>query len=61
MTGRIPSEIGLLTELTSLILKENRLTGSIPTQIGLAIALEILDLGESFLARLLSSIAACFE
>ncbi|SVD14414.1 uncharacterized protein METZ01_LOCUS367268, partial [marine metagenome] len=34
LTGEIPAEIGLLTNLTYLILSANELTGSIPTEIG---------------------------
>lgn len=34
ITGKIPSEFGNLTSLTSLILKNNRLTGEIPSSLG---------------------------
>ncbi len=42
MSGSIPTEIGLLTELTELDLSENELTNSIPTQIGLLTKLQSL-------------------
>ena len=34
-TGSIPTEFGLLTELTRLNLADNTLTGSIPTELGM--------------------------
>ena len=33
MTGTIPSEIGLLTSLTTLDLEYNKLTGTVPSEI----------------------------
>jgi hypothetical protein len=33
-TGTIPSEIGLMTDLTTLSLNENSLSGSIPSEVG---------------------------
>ena len=42
LTGRIPSEIGLLTQLMYMDLGTNQLTGKIPTEIGNLINLEVL-------------------
>lgn len=38
-TGQIPSQLGLLTKLTSLLLQGNELTGKIPSQLGRLTAL----------------------
>ena len=35
-TGTIPTEFGLLTEVTEMYLNANDLTGTIPTELGLA-------------------------
>lgn len=42
LTGSLPSEIGLLTNLSMLRLKDNNLTSTIPTKIGLLTSLEEL-------------------
>ena len=34
LVGSLPSQLGLLTHLTDLVLHANRLSGSIPTQLG---------------------------
>ena len=34
MTGEIPTELGNLSNLTTLSLNENQLTGEIPTELG---------------------------
>ena len=44
LDGTLSPEIGLLSSLTSLDLKENLLTGSLPSEIGLLTNLEALDL-----------------
>jgi Leucine-rich repeat (LRR) protein len=44
LTGSIPSEIGILTNLTGLSLYNNQLTGSIPPEIGNLTNLESLSL-----------------
>jgi len=44
LTGYIPSEIGLLTAMTSLGLNYNHLTGSIPSEVGQLTAMTTLDL-----------------
>ena len=56
LSGEIPSEIGNLTNLTSLWLFNNKLTGSIPTEIGQLINLQTIyrmrdSLCEPFNAR----------
>merc|ERR1712085_238911 len=35
LTGGVPTQLGLLTDLTNLILDKNPLTGDVPTQLGL--------------------------
>ena len=45
VTGEIPSEIGNLINLSSLILKENQLSGEIPPEISYLTNLTQLDLG----------------
>ena len=42
--GTIPTELGLLTRLTSLVLTETRLTGTIPSELGLLTKLRVLQL-----------------
>lgn len=39
LTGHIPTEMGLLTQLTSLLLHENELSGEIPSELSLLTAL----------------------
>jgi hypothetical protein len=34
LSGPIPTEIGLLTSLSSMSLNDNRLTGTLPSQLG---------------------------
>jgi len=46
MSGTIPSEIGLLTDLEQLSLGENQILGTIPSEIFLLTSLRKLDLGE---------------
>ena len=45
----IPSELGLLKDLTHLILPHNKLVGTIPTELGLLRHLQTLDLQKNFL------------
>ena len=42
--GSIPSQLGLLTELNTLSLRDNKLAGSIPSQLGQLTQLTLLDL-----------------
>jgi len=42
LTGSIPSEIGMLSSLTTLELQNNHLTGSIPSEIGMLSSLLFL-------------------
>jgi len=44
LTGKIPTEIGLLTALTGLDFEDNDLTGNFPSEIGLLSTLIDLDL-----------------
>ena len=44
LTGKIPTEVGLLSSLTFLSLGPNRLTGKLPTEIGLLTSLTDLRL-----------------
>jgi len=44
LEGSIATQIGLLTNLISLILYDNNITGTIPTEVGMLEALKILDL-----------------
>ena len=44
LTGKIPTELGLLSSLTFLSLGPNRLTGTLPTEIGLLTSLTDLRL-----------------
>ena len=44
LAGRIPSELGRLTELRRLVLKDNRLQGAIPAELGMLTKLQHLDL-----------------
>ena len=50
LAGRLPPEIGDLSNLTSLNLAENSLSGSIPSELGKLSKLERLFLGENRLA-----------
>jgi hypothetical protein len=47
LSGPIPIEIGLLLELTSLDLHDNKLTGSIPSELGFLTKLEVLAFHEN--------------
>ncbi|CAB9506428.1 leucine rich repeat [Seminavis robusta] len=47
LTGSIPTEIGLLTMLTGLLLNEHSLSGSIPSEFGLLTRLIYLSLYQS--------------
>ena len=49
LSGRIPTELGLLTELEHLVLKNNQLQGSIPQEIANLKKLVTLDLTGCFL------------
>jgi len=42
LTGGVPTQLGLLTDLTNLILEKNDLTGGVPTQLGLLTKLVLL-------------------
>ena len=44
LTGKIPTEIGQLVNLTYLTLADNELTGEIPTEIGKLNNLKVLNL-----------------
>ena len=46
MSGTIPTDLGLLSELTYLDLSYNDLTGTIPTELGLLS--ELMSLGVNF-------------
>jgi len=52
MTGRLPSEIGLLSTLEELDVSRNALSGSLPTEIGLLPSLHFLDVSGNFLSGL---------
>ncbi|KAJ3670069.1 hypothetical protein LUZ60_010393 [Juncus effusus] len=45
VNGSVPAELGLLSNLQSLILSHNELTGTIPVQLGNLTSLQFLDLG----------------
>ncbi|KAI3924817.1 hypothetical protein MKW98_031068 [Papaver atlanticum] len=47
LAGRLPAEIGNLTQLQDLKLSRNQLNGSIPSEIGLLVNLRILELYEN--------------
>ena len=51
LTGRIPPELGALTELESVALTFNRLSGAIPPEVGALAKLRELDLGANDLDR----------
>lgn len=55
LTGTVPSEVGLLTKLTSLNLNRNRLSGHLPSEVALLTALQFLDLGGNQFAGALKS------
>jgi Leucine-rich repeat (LRR) protein len=44
----LPTELGLLTSLEELDLRENQLTGKIPSEIGILISLTLVDLSKFF-------------
>ena len=46
LTGQIPSEVGLLTEMKIFNMSNNMLSGAIPTEIGLMSVVLELDLSE---------------
>jgi hypothetical protein len=50
LTGTIPAEFGMLTNLTSVYFDENLLNGTIPTQVGLLGNLTVLGLPSNFLS-----------
>jgi hypothetical protein len=47
IVSRIPKEIGLLYNLTELVLLSNNLFGTIPTELGLLTKLSLLNLGSN--------------
>ena len=47
MTGDIPTELGNLSNLETLVLNENQLTGEIPTELGSLSNLQGLYLNEN--------------
>ena len=55
LRGTLPSQIGLLYNLTNLILKDNYLSGSIPTEIALIDELSYLGLSNNTLSGTLPS------
>lgn len=55
LRGTLPSQIGLLYNLTNLILKDNYLSGSIPTEIALIDELSYLGLSNNALSGTLPS------
>ena len=55
MIGRLPTEIGDLTALTSLFLNQNTLTGPIPTEIGRLTKLVNLNFGSNALMSTIPS------
>jgi len=50
VNGPIPTELGLLSELTYLRLSYSELTGTIPTELGQLSMLQILTLEDSLVA-----------
>lgn len=46
-TGSLPTSIGTLTNLVSLILIQNQITGTVPSEIGLLSNLELFEFSES--------------
>jgi Leucine-rich repeat (LRR) protein len=56
LSGRIPSEIGKLTNLTQLAIWDNSLRSTIPTEFGLLTSLNTLYMG-----KLGISIRQCFN
>merc|ERR1712085_179560 len=55
LTGGVPTQLGLLTDLTNLILEKNDLTGGVPTQLGLLTSLQSLQLQDNDLSGSLPS------
>uniref|UniRef100_A0A7S4MD84 L domain-like protein n=1 Tax=Odontella aurita TaxID=265563 RepID=A0A7S4MD84_9STRA len=49
ITGRIPAELGRLTELWQLQLQKNTLSGPVPAEMGTLTNLQLMDLGENAL------------
>jgi RHS repeat-associated protein len=62
LSGNLPVEIGDLTELWSLNLRQNNLSGSLPTEIGQLLKLQYLYIyGNTFSGTVPSSIGNCTE
>ncbi|CAB9525719.1 Leucine Rich Repeat [Seminavis robusta] len=50
VTGRIPTEVGLLTKLTRLLLSGTNIVGSFPTELGLLQSLDSLQISDTHLS-----------
>ena len=57
LTGSIPSEVGLLTELRIFNLQNNLLTGEIPTELGWMNVLWDLNLSKYLAISILSNVS----
>jgi len=55
LSGMIPSELGMLTMMTSLALKHNQLSGTIPTEIGTLSGIETIDISYNNLTGMIPS------
>jgi len=55
LRGSIPTEVGMLSQLTTLRLNSNDITGSIPTEVGMLSQLIVLQLQENEISGTLPS------
>lgn len=55
LAGEIPSELGMLNKLTTLILKKNQISGTLPSQLGIMSQIQAIDFSYNNLTGMIPS------